>query len=45
MAAIDCCTREIVGWHLELRCRAEESIALVESARRPAVPDGTQTAF
>src|SRR3954469_5365739 len=31
-AAIDCCTREIVGWHLELRCRAEESIALVEHA-------------
>ena len=32
MAAIDCCTREIVGWHLELRCRAAESIALVERA-------------
>ena len=32
MAAIDCCTREIVGWHLELRCRARESIALVEEA-------------
>src|SRR5437762_7872023 len=32
MAAIDCCTREIVGWHLELRCRAKESIALVERA-------------
>jgi putative transposase len=32
MAAIDCCTREIVGWHLELRCRAKESMALVEQA-------------
>jgi putative transposase len=32
MAAIDCCTREIVGWHLELRCRAKESIALVDRA-------------
>jgi putative transposase len=32
MAAIDCCTREIVSWHLELRCRAKESIALVEQA-------------
>ena len=32
MAATDCCTREIVGWHLELRCRAKESIALVEQA-------------
>jgi len=34
MAAIDCCTREIVGWSLELRCRADESIALVERAAR-----------
>src|SRR5215467_8815470 len=25
-AAIDCCTREIAGWSLELRCRAEEAI-------------------
>src|SRR5204863_9054473 len=32
MAAIDCCTREIVGWHLELRCRATEAITLVEGA-------------
>jgi putative transposase len=32
MAAIDCCTREIVGWHLELRCRATEAIALVVQA-------------
>ena len=31
-AIIDCCTREIVGWSLELRCRAEEAIELVESA-------------
>ena len=32
MAAIDCCTREITGWHLEPRCRADEAIALVERA-------------
>jgi putative transposase len=32
MAMIDCCTREIVAWHLELRCRAVEAIALVERA-------------
>jgi putative transposase len=32
MAAIDCCTREIVAWQLELRCRAEEAIALLERA-------------
>ncbi|HEX2104764.1 MAG TPA: IS3 family transposase [Solirubrobacteraceae bacterium] len=44
MAAIDCCTREIVGWHLELRCRARESIALVEQAvAARGVPPGTLT--
>jgi hypothetical protein len=32
MATIDCCTREIVAWQLELRCRAEEAIALIEHA-------------
>ena len=31
-AAIDCCTREIVGWQLDLRCRAEEAIHLIEWA-------------
>ncbi len=31
-AAIDCCTRETVGWWLELRCGAEEAIALVDHA-------------
>jgi putative transposase len=30
MAIIDCCTREIVAWQLELRCRADEAIAVVE---------------
>src|SRR5262245_18633788 len=29
---IDCCTREIVGWELSLRCRADEAIRLVERA-------------
>jgi hypothetical protein len=28
MAIIDCCTREIVAWQLELRCRAEQAIPL-----------------
>src|SRR5262249_6919136 len=32
MAIIDCCTREIVAWQLELRYRADEAIALVERA-------------
>jgi len=43
MAAIDCCTREIVGWHLELRCRATESIALVHHAvAARGVPPGAE---
>jgi len=29
---VDCCTREIVGWELSLRCRAEEAIAVVDQA-------------
>lgn len=31
-AIVDCCTREIVGWQLSLRCRADEAIAVVEQA-------------
>jgi putative transposase len=31
-AIIDCCTREIVGWDLTLRCRAQEAIAVIEGA-------------
>ena len=31
-AIIDCCTREIVGWSLELRCRADEAIAVIKQA-------------
>ncbi len=31
-AIIDCCTREIVAWQLELRCRADEAITVVERA-------------
>jgi putative transposase len=30
MELIDCCTREIVGWQLSLRCRADEAIALID---------------
>jgi putative transposase len=32
LAIIDCCTREIVGWHLGLRGRAVEAISLIEQA-------------
>jgi len=31
-AMIDCCTREITGWNLELRCRDNEAIDAVEAA-------------
>ena len=31
-AIIDCCTREIVGWSLELRCRAAEATAVIKQA-------------
>src|SRR5438128_4484605 len=33
-AIIDCCTREIVGWDVSLRCRAKEAIAVIETAMR-----------
>src|SRR3954463_1519799 len=31
-AAIDCCTREITGWALDVRCRAPEAIAVIDRA-------------
>jgi putative transposase len=31
-AAIDCCTREITGWALDVRCRAVEATAVVDAA-------------
>jgi putative transposase len=31
-AIIDCCTREITGWALDVRCRAQEAIGVVEEA-------------
>jgi putative transposase len=31
-AAIDCCTREIVGWALDIRCRAQEATTVVDRA-------------
>jgi putative transposase len=44
MAAIDCCTREIVAWHLETRCRAKEAIALIErAATERGIPPGILT--
>ena len=44
MAAIDCCTREIVAWHLQTRCRAREAIGLIErAATERAIAPGTLT--
>jgi putative transposase len=44
MAAIDCCTREIIAWHLETRCRAKEAIGLIEqAAAERGIPPGTLT--
>ncbi len=44
MAIIDCCTREIVGWSLELRCRADEAIAVAErAAAEHAIQEGELT--
>jgi putative transposase len=31
-AAIDCCTREITGWAVDVRCRAQEAIAVIDAA-------------
>ncbi len=31
-AIVDCCTREIAGWSLDLRCRDDEGIEVVEGA-------------
>jgi putative transposase len=43
-AIIDCLTREIVGWDLTLRCRAQEAIAVIEAAvRDQGILPGTLT--
>jgi putative transposase len=31
-AIIDCCTREITGWSLDVRCRAQEAISVLDAA-------------
>jgi putative transposase len=31
-AAIDCCTREITGWSLDIRCRAQAAAAALDAA-------------
>lgn len=41
---IDCCTREIVGWDLSLRCRTEEALAAIEQAVLNRLPAGSRAA-
>lgn len=43
-AAIDCCTREITAWALDVRCRADEAITVIDRAvAARGVPAGTLT--
>jgi putative transposase len=37
---IDCCTREIVGWHLSLRCRSAEALSALDSTVLNHLPRG-----
>lgn len=43
-AVIDCCAREITAWALDVRCRADEAIAVIDAAVAARdVPAGTLT--
>ena len=42
VSAIDCCTREIVGWDLSLRCRTQEAIAALERAVLECLASGSR---
>jgi putative transposase len=42
VSVIDCCTREIVGWDLSLRCRTQEAIAALERAVLETMADGSR---
>ena len=44
VSVIDCCTREIVGWHLSNRCRTEDALAAVEQAVLERLPAGSREA-
>jgi len=39
---IDCCTREIVGWDLSLRCRTEEALAALNRTVLEVLPFGSR---
>lgn len=40
VSVIDCCTRQIVGWDLSLRCRTQEALAALHRAVLEALPQG-----
>jgi putative transposase len=42
VSVIDCCTREIVGWDLSLRCRTEEAQAALNRAVLAVLPFGSR---
>lgn len=44
VSVIDCCTREIVGWHLSRRCRTEDALTAVEQAVLERLPAGSRSA-
>jgi transposase InsO family protein len=42
VSGIDCCTRDIVGWDLSLRCRTEEALAALDRAVLQVLPFGSR---
>ena len=42
VSVIDCCTREIVGWDLSLRCRTEEALSALNRAVLEVLPFGSR---
>jgi len=42
VSVIDCCTREIVGWDLSLRCRSQEALAALNRAVLEVLPFGSR---
>jgi hypothetical protein len=41
VSVIDCCTRDIAGWHLNVRGRIQEAIAETERAVLEQMSDGS----
>lgn len=42
VSVIDCCTRDIVGWELSLRCRTGEALAVLVRAVLHHLPHGSR---